>query len=160
MDVKSHEADSTVMRRLGALEQLYWFYDRATPFHFVMAAEVEGKTQAGDWREALDRFQQRYPLLTAAVRQGLGKGLYFARDGQARIPLRVVAGENVLGWEREAAVEMSVRFRPGDAPLLRATVILRPESAVIMLAVHHAIADGVSIAHALEDLLQLVLRTG
>lgn len=59
-------------------------------------------------------------------------------------------------WEQEAAVEMATRFQPGDAPLLRATVVLRSESAVLMLAAHHATADGVSIAHALEDLLRLV----
>ncbi|CAG4923224.1 hypothetical protein R52603_05638 [Paraburkholderia saeva] len=58
------------MRRLGALEQLYWFYDRATPFHFVMAAEVEGQTQADAWRNALDRLQQRHPLFRASIRQG------------------------------------------------------------------------------------------
>ncbi|CAG4923234.1 hypothetical protein LMG31841_05264 [Paraburkholderia saeva] len=61
-----------------------------------------------------------------------------------------------MSWEREAAVEMSTRFQPGDAPSLRATVVLRPESAVLMLAVHHTIADGVSIAHALTDLLRLM----
>jgi hypothetical protein len=46
MDVKFLATGSTVMRRLGALEQLYWRYDTTTPFHFVMAAKVEGQTQA------------------------------------------------------------------------------------------------------------------
>jgi len=32
------------IRELGPLEQLYWFYGRATPFHFAIAATVDGKT--------------------------------------------------------------------------------------------------------------------
>lgn len=51
---------------------------------------------------------------------------------------------------------MATPFEVLDTPLVRATVILGHDGAIIMLSVHHAIADGISVPYALRDLLQIM----
>lgn len=144
------------VRKLGALEHLFWYHDLSTPFHFVVAVEIEGATSEKEWRLGLDKLQMRHPIFAMAIRQDKHGDLHFVRVDDAPIPLAIVAAEGDKRWETIAEREMATPFDVGDAPLVRATVMLRHDGATIVLAVHHAIADGISVSHALRDLIQIM----
>jgi hypothetical protein len=54
---------TTVLRPLGSFEEFFWLIDQNRPLHFALAAQVQGPTTVGRWRDALDLVQRRHPLL-------------------------------------------------------------------------------------------------
>lgn len=152
---KSQQSFPPVVRQLGWTERLFWLLDRNRPRHFVLAAQVDGHTTVAEWRKALDAVQGRHPLLTAAIKVGEDSVPYFHRVPGASIPLRVVQGGSAgHDWETEFARELASPVDPERAPLMRAALWLEPERAVCILSTHHAIADGMSVAFVVRDLLQ------
>ena len=76
---------------------------------------------------------------------------FFRHVDGAAIPLRVVDGPSCPTWQEEMAREIFTPFAGDAAPLLRATLIHEANRAVFILAAHHTISDGVSMAAALCD---------
>ena len=145
------------VRPLGALEHLFWLYDQNSPVHFAVTALVSGRTSPRDWRRALDRLQERHPLMSVSIRGEPGSVPVFQRADFAPIPLRIVEDEPERRWEAEVGEELATPFKPGNAPLIRAVLIQRArDDAAFMLVAHHSIADGLSLAYALRDTLDAI----
>ncbi len=140
-------------RQLGSLEQLFWLTDQHRTVHFALAAEVEGKTSRGAWRDALDRLQERHPLLSVRIAGDDGGIPRFQRVDGAPLPLRVVDADKSSGFEAEIEAELAIPFDPDQAPLARAVLIHGPEKATLIFVAHHAIADGMSVAYLIRDTL-------
>ncbi len=141
-------------RPLGAFEQLFWLTDQHRSVHFALAAEVEGKTSRAAWRHALDRVQERHPLLSTRIAGDEGGGIpRFERVEGASLPLRIVDAAKSPGFEPEIEAELAIPFDPDQAPLARAVLIHGPEEATLIFVSHHAIADGMSIAYVIRDTL-------
>jgi hypothetical protein len=58
---------SLALRPLGSFEHLFWLIDQSHPVHFAVTAEVEGDISPRDWRQALNRVQDRHPLLNVSI---------------------------------------------------------------------------------------------
>jgi hypothetical protein len=143
------------MRELGWTERLFWLLDQNSPRHFVMAAHIDGHTTVDQWRKALDAVQIRHPLLCAGIEVGADSVPCFYRAAGAPIPLRVLEGRGIAQeCEAELGRELALPFDPQRVPLMRAVLLHEPERAVCILATHHAIGDGMSIAFVVRDLLQ------
>jgi hypothetical protein len=71
-----------------------------------------------------------------------------------RIPLQIVAGDALPGWEDKMETELSTPFPGEDALLVRAILIHEAHRATILLTVHHSIADGLSVALIVRDILE------
>jgi NRPS condensation-like uncharacterized protein len=144
------------VRALGAMEHLFWLMDQKHPAHLTVTAEVKGFTTVQSWRDALDAVQRRHPVLSTSInRNEEGQPALYQVD-EAPIPLRVVDGSIQGGWELELDREMAVPFAPAQAPLIRSVLIHKPESAVLILIAHHAIADGMALVFLIRDLLQVL----
>jgi Condensation domain len=108
-----------------------------------------------NWRDALDAVQKRHPILSTSInRNEEGQPALHQADGA--LPLRVVDGSVQGCWELEVDREMAVPFNPDQGPLLRSVLIHKPQSAVLILVAHHAIADGMSLVFLIRDLLQVL----
>jgi NRPS condensation-like uncharacterized protein len=146
----------TEVRSLGAMERLFWLMDQNHPVHLTVTAEVKGITKVQDWRDALDAVQRRHPVLSTSIKSNEeGQPALYKVDG-ARIPLRIVDGSVQERWELEVDREMAVPFTPEQAPLIRSVLIHKPQSAVLILIAHHAIADGMALVFLIRDLLQVL----
>jgi hypothetical protein len=144
-----------VLRPLGSLEEFLWLIDQNRPVHFALAAQVQGPTTVGRWRDALDLVQLRHPLLSVCIETDGNCRPHFRRGTAAPIPLRVVRENNVAQrWESEIELELSIPFDAQQAPLVRAVLLHEAHQAVFILVAHHSIADGISIAFVIRDLLQ------
>jgi Condensation domain len=152
MNVATH-GTSTLTARLGSLEELVWLYDQTSPFHFVMGATFVGAGTAAPWREVLDALQRRHPLLRVRIERAASAYPKFVTDEAARIPLRM--GNADIGWAGEMSRELQISFDYRNAPLIRAVVCGATTGSTLLLTVHHAIADAVSLTWVFRDVLLL-----
>jgi NRPS condensation-like uncharacterized protein len=144
------------VRSLGAMERLFWFMDQKHPAHLTVTAEVQGFTTVQSWRDALDAVQRRHPILSTSIKRNEeGQPALYQVDASP-IPLRVVDGSVQECWELELDREMAVPFTPEQAPLIRSVLIHKPQSAVLIMIAHHAIADGMALVFLVRDLLQVL----
>jgi hypothetical protein len=109
-----------------------------------------------DWRSALDVLQRSQPFFSVCIEPNNGDMPFFRHVDGAAIPLRVVDGMSGPRWQEEMAWEIFTPFAGDAAPLLRATLIHEANRAVFILAAHHTISDGVSMAAALCDLFHVL----
>jgi NRPS condensation-like uncharacterized protein len=144
------------VRALGVMERLFWLMDQKHPAHLTVTAEVKGFTNVQSWRDGLDAVQTRHPVLSTSIhRNEKGQPALYQVDA-APIPLRVVDGNVQERWESELDREMAVPFTPEEAPLVRSVLIHKPQSAVLIMIAHHAIADGMALVFLIRDLLQVL----
>jgi hypothetical protein len=144
-----------VLRKLSACERFLWLHDQAEPVHFLVAASVEGATTIDAWKTALCSLQYRHPFLMASIKAYPDTAPCFVSSPGIPIPLRVV-GNPSQRLETEVARELATPFREGEAPLVRAVLLHERRKSIVILAAHHSIADGLSLAYAIRDLLQLL----
>jgi hypothetical protein len=126
-------------RSLGALEHLFWLLDQNRPVHFAVTALISGETSPGDWRRALDRLQERHPIMSVCIDGKPGSVPSFHQADARPIPLRIVEDEPERLWEAEVGEELATPFKPSEAPLIRAVLIqgARDDAAFILVA-HHS----------------------
>lgn len=122
--------------------------------HIVFAAEITGTAHPEDWRRALDRAQERHPLLSMRIEGGPGSLPRFSAVPGAQIPLRVVDADPRSQWEAEVHREFVTPFDPNTAPLMRAALIQGDEHCALILAAHHAINDGMGMTYLVRDILE------
>jgi hypothetical protein len=144
------------VRTLGAREHMFWLMDQKHAVHLTVTAEVKGITKVQSWMDALDAVQRRHPVLSTSInRNEEGQPALYQTDA-APIPLRVVDGNVQQRWELEVDREMAVPFTPEQVPLIRSVLIHKPQSAVLIMIAHHAIADGMALVFLIRDLLQVL----
>lgn len=143
------------MRPLSTFERLLWLHDQSEPAHFSVSGLIEGATTVEEWKMALLALQRRHPLLRVSIQMGEKGAPFFREDAGAPIPLRIVEGNGEGQLEEEVAREITIPFYSSAmAPLLRATVLHDTKRSIVILVAHHSIADGISLAYAIRDLMQ------
>jgi hypothetical protein len=121
---------------------------------FVVAAQITGETTTASWRTALDAVQRRHPLLGVCIDADDSADPYFHLLPELRIPLQIVPGDALQGWEDKMETELSTPFPVEDALLVRAVLLHEAHRATILLTAHHSIADGLSVALIVRDILE------
>jgi hypothetical protein len=147
-------APETLIRYLGPSEAYFWLSNQNSWKHFVVAAQIIGETTAASWRTSLDAVQRRHPLLRVCIGTDDSGDPYFRLLAESRIPLQIIQGDALKGWEQEMETELSTPLPPKDALLVRAVLIHETHRATILLTVHHSIADGLSVALIVRDILE------
>ena len=144
-----------IIRPLGTMERCLWLFDQTHPIHFSLAAEIEGPTTLTWWRSALDAVQHRHPFFSVCIDKDGEASPCFRRVAGTQIPLRVVDTRDAEPqWEREIESELSTRFDPKQAPLIRAVLLHQPNKSMLIFTAHHSIGDGISMAFAIRDTLR------
>ena len=145
---------SNDLRPLSTLERFLWLHDQAEPTHFSVSGLIEGATTLEQWKMALASLQQRHPLFRVSIQTDENGVPFYREEADAPIPLRFVECNAEEQLEQEVAREISTPFNSAtQAPLVRATVLLENKRSIVILVAHHSIADGISLAYAIRDLL-------
>src|ERR1700704_1884665 len=116
-------ASETLLRYLGPSEAYFWVKNQNSWKHFVVAAQITGETTTASWRTALDAVQRRHPLLRVCIDADDSGVPYFRLLPGLRIPLQIVAGKALQGWEDDMETELSTPFPVEDALLVRAVLL-------------------------------------
>jgi hypothetical protein len=147
-------ASESLIRYLGPSEAYFWLSNQNSWKHFVVAAQITGETTTDSWRAALDAVQRRHPLLGICIDADDNGTPYFRPLPELRIPLQIGPGNAPQGWEDTMEAELSTPFPVEDALLVRAVLLHEAHRATILLTVHHSIADGLSVALIVRDILE------
>lgn len=139
-------------RPLGAFEQSFWLYDQVHPVHFVLAAKLDASVNIEQLRHSLHNVQQRHPLLRVRIDLSNAGGPKFVEQ-PAEIPIRVADRIDDNQWQHELAVELSETLPWHCAPLARVVLLNGSNQSELLVSCHHAIADGLSSAYLLRDIV-------
>jgi NRPS condensation-like uncharacterized protein len=142
-----------MQRPLGSGEHLFWLSDRVAPSHFCVTAKVVGKITIEKLQQALVWVQQRHPLLRVGIATDTNGKPWFVAES-ASIPLRIVERLGEEHWLQEVENELSNPFNWNQAPLVRVVLVRSHDISEIIVTCHHAIADGISSAYLLRDILE------
>ena len=140
---------SRAQRRLFALDRMR---PGATAYLIAGAFRLDGALDAAALSRALDATIARHEALRTAFRMidGVPRQIVLP-PVEGLLRLRDVADEAALAVACAAVAEAP--FDLAEAPLLRAELLrLGPDRHVLAFAVHHIVADGVSLGLILDDL--------
>jgi len=143
---------------LGPVEDMYWNVDErlAGAFRGAVVVQLDGCIEADFLAAALRRVQHRHPKLRAVIAQGSdGRRRYVFDTAAPPIPFEVKDYEEAEPPWREETRRLLQSSFPSAGPLAAVTV-LRSRSLArseLLVAVHHAIADGASAIVIVNDLL-------
>ena len=146
----------SIVRDLGSLERWFYLMNQNRSNHYSITAEVSGSTTPAMWREALNQLQLRHPLLHVFIAEREHSQISLMRDSTQSIPLTVLERSSPQQWQDVATQDLCERFDTSKAPLIRATLLHGNDRCEIMLSVHHSIADGMSVAFLMRDLVSVV----
>lgn len=142
-------------RRLGLVENLFATLHSMGAMLYVNIASIEGVISLDVLRSALDLLQKRHPLLQVHL-QDSDEGFLFCADGTSIIPLRAIDRQHEQQWIEIAEDELLQKFSGEFEPLCRMTLVQESEKNgrnELIVTFHHAIADGISVLHFLNELL-------
>jgi hypothetical protein len=154
-----HDAQSmnaTKLRDLDAFEEFFWLLEQSANVAHAVVVEVKGATTMGQWKDAMDAIQIRYPLLSASILKVPGKRPLFEKRQGVSMPLRIAPLRDSLDLEVEMEKELQKSFGDGSGPLTRATLFHARDRSVVMFATHHSSMDGKSHLFLVQDLLASV----
>ena len=144
------------VRDLGSYERLMYLSAVDHPRHFCVVGEIAGELTAGNFRTAFDELQRRHTLLNVAIH---GYDMWDGRSGAAfylvdrRIDIEFKPLWQDYDWVREVERELATSLDGAAGPLMRAVVLQQHQKAQVILTFHHAIADGLSAAFIIRDLM-------
>lgn len=127
---------------------------RRSPFSVVsMTARIRGRVDETLLREAVAKAQMRHPNLRVRIRddeQGLP---WFMSDGAGEVEIRSVARQAETDWIGAAQAACMAPFDFEERPAVRFVLVQAPEVSELVIACHHILCDGLSLAYLARDLL-------
>ncbi|GGF32817.1 hypothetical protein [Subtercola lobariae] len=139
-----------VIRPLGSFENLFDLYTQRLPVQFSVIAELDSVVNPDDVRAALLKLQAAQPLLAVGVsRSGTTASFYRSAN-----PIDLVVAPSGTPWEKVAIADQARALDVTTAPLARCTVVAHAHSSTIVMTFAHQIADGMSAAATLRDLVR------
>ncbi|KAF1028094.1 MAG: hypothetical protein GAK37_02287 [Pseudomonas sp.] len=151
--MNSVDAHAFAARPLGPLEAFLWSCNQQDSKVFAVAAQIAGRTAVEDWHVALQAVQRRHPLLRAGIEvNAQGRPVFVERAGVQ--PVLEVLDAAAHAWQDVFARELHTRTGDDDGLLWRATLLYSPEQVTVILAAHHSIGDGLSLAYVIRDWMQ------
>jgi hypothetical protein len=142
------------LRPLGPSEHYFWLSNLNSAKHFVIAAEIVGNATVEAWTSAVATAQLRHPSLRVSVEYGPDGPPCFREQANIPIPIRIVPRKEFATWQVEMAQELATPILLSGAPLVRITLLRRSGGTILLLAIHHSIADGLSSAFVIRDILE------
>lgn len=145
-----------IHRPLSAVERWYWICDQFSTLNVISRVRVYGELGYETLRHALDKLQEKHPLLRARVEHDKGLKPRWMPI-QRPIPLRKVYCEYEDQWIHEINErELLERIDPETGPLIRAVVISNSNGIHdLLVTVAHTIADGTTVLSLAEQWLTL-----
>jgi Condensation domain len=141
------------VRELGARERLLHLCALEHPTHFCVVAEIVGDIAPEAYIPAFATLQRRHPMLNVDIQAPAGSsgGAFHAINRPIEVKIR--AASQAHDWQREVERELNTPQPGSPGPLMRATILHQHDRVHVVLTFHHAIADGLSGAFIIRDLM-------
>lgn len=127
-----------------------------TPVNLIFAVTVEGCLSQGNLEKALQKVQNRHPLLKIVVWLDENEIPWYVSPEIIRpIPLRIVERFSDKDWRNEAEKEWHALFDVQREPLVRLVWVKSDRTSELILVCHHCICDATSIIRLMHEILEL-----
>ena len=141
-------------RLLGGQEVLFYGMNAGWPMHFIMVAEIEGKTTRTDWQVAVEHLQSAHPMLRMSIVAEKDNLIFNETDKPLRLDIAEL--NDKLNLRSEIEQELETGFQSDRGPLARIRLLHSSGKSVVIFSAHHSIADAFSLSDLIDDLLGLL----
>jgi non-ribosomal peptide synthetase component F/nucleoside-diphosphate-sugar epimerase/acyl carrier protein len=144
-------------RPLSAAERRFWFLERLAPgtgrYVIPVAFELTGRIDEQALRIAFTRVVARHPVLRSVYRER--RGVPYARISDRPTQAFRTHGPGPVEAVALARARAAEPLDPENGPLLEVDLFLREGGAVLLLRVHHLVADGAAVQLILDEVSAL-----
>ncbi len=148
---------------LSFAQQRLWFFDQFEPgksfYNLPGAIRLKGKLNVAVLEKTFNEIVNRHEALRSTFTEVQGQPVQVIAPPETRLPLPVIDLRELPQSDREAAVkqiaakEAQQPFNLERGPLLRTSLLqLDEEEHVLLLTMHHIVADGWSIGVLVREL--------
>jgi amino acid adenylation domain-containing protein len=140
---------------LSATQEQIWFQERLMPgtpqFNLGTAVRLTGPVRVDVLQRAVDVLVSRHDVLRTAIREVAGRPLVAAID--VRVVVELVDDDPATGLDRHLTHLIDRPFNVSAGPLLRVFLVgAGGPSSILLLVVHHIVADGWSLGVLVDEL--------
>ncbi|GEN71336.1 hypothetical protein CLA01_14080 [Chryseobacterium lathyri] len=133
------------------------YVDPETPVNCVFTAKIKGNIPEENFKAALEKIQQKHPLLRTRIDNSSEKYPFFIEvKGIESIPLRIVERKTDEDWLQESETEWFRLFKDEKKPLAQLVWIKGNDVSEILWVLPHCICDGTSLVTMMTELLTLL----
>lgn len=145
-----------IRRNLMMVERIM-YVDPETPVNCVFTAKIKGNIPEENFKAALEKIQQKHPLLRTRIDNSSEKYPFFIEVEEVEsIPLRIVERKTDEDWLQESESEWFRLFKDDKKPLAQLVWIRGSEVSEILWVLPHCICDGTSLVTMMKELLGLL----
>jgi hypothetical protein len=145
-----------IKRKLMMVERIM-YVDSKTPVNCVFAAKINGEIPENNFRVALNKIQQKHPLLRASIDHKSAKYPFFTEEKEiSPIPLRIVERKTDQDWLSESENEWYRIFEDRKNPLAQLVWIKGETVSEILWVMPHCICDGTTGVTLIRELMALL----
>ncbi|UWX61126.1 condensation domain-containing protein [Chryseobacterium oranimense] len=145
-----------IRRNLMMVERIM-YVDPETPVNCVFTAKIKGNIPEENFKAALEKIQQKHPLLRTRIDNSSEKYPFFIEEKEmGPIPLRIVERKTNEDWLQESENEWFRLFKDDKKPLAQLVWIKGQEVSEILWVLPHCICDGTSLVTMMTELLALL----
>jgi len=145
-----------IRRNLMMVERIM-YVDPETPVNCVFTAKIKGNIPEGNFKAALEKIQQKHPLLRTRIDNSSEKYPFFIEEKEMEpIPLRIVERKTDEDWLQESESEWFRLFKDDKKPLAQLVWIKGNDVSEILWVLPHCICDGTSLVTMMKELLGLL----
>lgn len=144
-------------RKLNELEYLNWTLGQ--PYNISMSTTIKGDIQEAILRNALDKIQQKHPLLQAQLIVDENQHPYLIWEKIGKIPLEITHRSEEEQYKKIIEKEFITPFETGidcSVPLIRVKVLISKEKFDLIITMQHVIADGMSMVFLFKDIIEFM----
>lgn len=145
-----------IRRNLMMVERIM-YVDPETPVNCVFTAKIKGNIPEENFKAALEKIQQKHPLLRTRIDTSSEKYPFFIEVEEIEpIPIRIVERKTDEDWLQESENEWFRMFNDDKKPLAQLVWIKGQELSEILWVLPHCICDGTSLVTMMTELLSLL----
>lgn len=145
-----------IKRKLMMVERIM-YVDPETPVNCIFTAKIKGELPEQHFKSALEKIQQKHPMLRVVVDTKSEKYPFFKEEKDiAPIPLRIVERKTDEDWLTESQKEWKILFEEEKSPLARLVWVRGDNVSEIFWVMPHCISDGTTGVTLMKELLQLL----
>ncbi|MFC3756427.1 condensation domain-containing protein [Chryseobacterium tructae] len=145
-----------IKRKLMMVERIM-YVDPETPVNCIFTAKIKGELPEQNFKTALEKIQQKHPLLKVVVDTKSEKYPFFIEEKDiAPIPLRIVERKTDQDWLAESQKEWKILFEEEKKPLARVVWVKGQDVSEVFWVMPHCISDGTTGVTLMHELLQLL----
>lgn len=143
-------------RILSPSEHLMWLSYKNSTENITFCAKIRGSFTVEKLSEALVWLQLRHSRLRAKIVTDARNQPHFSSENVGHIPLQVIERQGEEQWYLKMAEELLHPLPWNEEPLIRVLLLYSSDVSNLVITLHHGIADGLSGAYLIRDILQFI----